>query len=355
LSILLYSGYGKIILHNLPRILMVQPKLCEWIYLMTHELNEISKLEVFVLMDNISDPFTTSHDGLRWNEFQYQFGVRKQKEMCGASMCRACNGLSLLLKLHTADKTYTLLFDTGPDEGLVVENAKRLGLDLTTVEAIVLSHGHFDHFGGTLSVLNAIGKQNLPVYVHPELFLPRAFTKKEMIKVGDILTAEQIEAHGGKVIADTKPVELFNKSLLITGEVPRNTVYETSNPNENRLRDGKWIKSPDIIDERCLVLNLKGKGICVFTGCGHTGVINAIKHSKTLLNLNKVHLIMGGFHLAGREYANRIDPTIADLKKINPNFIVTGHCTGRQMQSVLTATFAEQHIPYGVGTVFQFQ
>jgi len=323
--------------------------------MLNYELNKIDKLEIFVLMDNVSDPFTASHDGLRWNEFQYQFGVRKQQEMCGAIQCRACNGLSLLLKIYQQDKVHTLLFDTGPDDGLVVENAKRLGINLTEVDAIILSHGHFDHFGGTLSVLNAIGKHDLPIYVHPELFLPRAFQRKDdLIKVSNNLTAELVESHGGRVVESTQPIELFNKSLLITGEVPRNTSYETGNPNENRLVNNQWKKSPDIIDERCIILNLKNKGICVFTGCGHTGVINAIEHSKDLLKTDKVHFIMGGFHLAGKEYVNRISPTIADLERIDPNYIITGHCTGRQAQTELTQVFGDKHIPYGVGTVFRF-
>jgi 7,8-dihydropterin-6-yl-methyl-4-(beta-D-ribofuranosyl)aminobenzene 5'-phosphate synthase len=321
---------------------------------MLPQLREIHQLEIFVLMDNISDPFTASHEGLRWNEAQYQFGIRKQKEMCGANQCRACNGLSLLLRIHTSNKIYTLLFDTGPDDGLVVDNAKRLGVDLTQVDAIVLSHGHFDHYGGTLSVIDAIGKQNLPVYVHPELFLPRAFAKSELIKVSYNLTPEQVEAHGGKVISSTKPISLFDQSVLITGEVPRITSYETGNPNENRLKAGVWTKSPDIIDERCIVLNLKGKGLCVFTGCGHTGVINAITHCQDLLQQDKVHIIMGGFHLAGKEYEKRVHPTVSDLQKINPDYIVTGHCTGRLAQATLTSTFPEQHIPYSVGTVFKF-
>lgn len=319
-----------------------------------HTLNPVDNLEIFVLMDNISDPFTASHEGMRWNEFQYQFGVRKQEAMCGADMCRACNGLSLLLRIQRGNQTHTLLFDTGPDQGLAVENAGRLGLDLREVEAIVLSHGHFDHFGGTLSVLDAIGKRDLPVYVHPELFLPRAFVKKKMIRVSDILTAEQVSAHGGKVLEDRHPVTLFDNTVLISGEVPRNTAYETGNYSENRLVNGEWKKSPDIIDERCLILNLRDKGLCVLTGCGHTGVINAMQHAKQLLNMDKVHFVMGGFHLAGGEYDNRIDPTVTDMRKINPDYIITGHCTGRRAQTELATAFADRHIPYGVGTVFKF-
>lgn len=150
---------------------------------MPYELRPVDKIEIIALMDNVSDPFTKSHNGMRYNEFQYRFGINQKKDMCGADFCRACNGLSLLIKLHVDGNIHTLLFDTGPDDHLVVDNAKRMQVDLTEVEAIVLSHGHFDHYGGVLSVLDAIDKKDLPVYTHPELFLPRAFQKNELIKV----------------------------------------------------------------------------------------------------------------------------------------------------------------------------
>lgn len=320
-----------------------------------YNLTEIDKLEIHVLMDNISDPFTKSHDGLKWNEFQYQYEERKLEHMCGSDMCRACDGLSLLITVYRNDQKFTLLFDTGPDEGLAVDNAKRLGLDLTQVDGIVLSHGHFDHFGGTLSVLDAVGKPNLPVYVHPEVFLPRAFDRGTLIKVTSNLTAADIEKHNGQVIANRNPTLLFDGSVFISGEIERKTAYETGSPSECRYSDGKWVKSPEVIDERCLIFNLKNQGLCIITGCGHTGVINAIEYAKDRTHLKNIHLIMGGFHLAGNVFANRIDPTVSDLLKINPDYIVTGHCTGRKAQTELSKAFEDKHIPYGVGTLFRFK
>ncbi len=96
----------------------------------------------------MSDPFTENDQGIYWNESQYRYTVRKQKQRCGKDYCYACNGLSLFIRAHADDKTYTILFDTGPDAGLIVENAYRLGIDLKEVNALVLSHGHFDHYGG---------------------------------------------------------------------------------------------------------------------------------------------------------------------------------------------------------------
>lgn len=318
-------------------------------------LKEISNLEVFVLVDNISDPFTQNDQGIYWNESQYRHGLRKYTTLCGADYCRACNGMSLFIRIKNQDqKTTTLLFDTGPDAGLAVDNAKKLGLDLKTVDAIVLSHGHFDHYGGTLSVLDAIGKSDLPVYVHPELFLPRAFGYQELVYVSDILTAEKVEQHGGRVVSSNQPMRILDDLVLLSGEVPRTTSYETGMPHEYKLKGDEWQREPDVIDERCIIFNLKNKGLCVITGCGHTGIVNATLHSMQLLDQTKVHFVMGGFHLAGAKFQDRITPTIHDLKQINPDYIITGHCTGRKTQSSLTEVFDNRHIPYGVGAYFKF-
>jgi 7,8-dihydropterin-6-yl-methyl-4-(beta-D-ribofuranosyl)aminobenzene 5'-phosphate synthase len=318
-------------------------------------LNEINKIEIFVLVDNISDPFTQNDQGIYWNESQYRHGIRKHNTMCGADYCRACNGMSLLIQIKTHDQTSTLLFDTGPDAGLAVDNAKKLGVDLTQVDAIVLSHGHFDHYGGTISVLDAIGKHNLPVYVHPELFLPRAFGYDERVYVSDILTAAEIEKHGGRVVSSDQPISILDGIALISGEVPRTTSYEKGMPHEYKLKNENWECEPEVIDERCVIFNFKNKGLCVITGCGHTGIVNATLHSMQLLNSTNVHFVMGGFHLAGAKFQNRIDPTINDLKQINPDFIITGHCTGRKTQASLSEVFDNRHIPYGVGAYFKFE
>jgi 7,8-dihydropterin-6-yl-methyl-4-(beta-D-ribofuranosyl)aminobenzene 5'-phosphate synthase len=319
------------------------------------KLQEIERLEVIALMDNVSDPFTKSHPSMRWNESQYRESVLNKTTFCGADFCRACNGLSLFMRFQINGKSHAILFDAGPDDNLVVDNAKRMGVDLTEVEAIILSHGHFDHYGGILSVLDAIGRKNIPIHTHPDLFIPRAFGKDALMKCSYNLTNADIENHGGIICESTSPTMLFADSVLISGEVPRNTVYETGSPAECRKQNGNWEPSPDVIDERTLIFNLKNKGLCVFTACGHTGVVNATKHAKHLTKKESIHFVMGGFHLAPPEVKERISPTIEDLVTIDPNFIITGHCTGALAQAKLTETFAKRHIPYGVGTVFDFK
>lgn len=318
------------------------------------QLKEIDSLEVFVLMDNVSDPFTKNDLGIYWNESQYRFGVRGQREVCGADYCRACNGLSLFIRIKTTTNAFTLLFDTGPDAGLAVENAKKLGLDLNEVEAIVLSHGHFDHYGGTLSVLDAIGKKGLPVYSHPDLFTPRAFGKEQnKVVVSFNLTANLVAQHGGRVVETAEPLAILDGFAMVSGEVPRVTSYEQGFPGEYKLKENHWQCAPNVVDERCLIFNVKDKGLCVITGCGHTGIVNAAKYATELLNIDKVYAVIGGFHLAGSDFADRITPTIKDLQNIDPQLLITGHCTGRHTQAELSKVFENRHIPYGVGSVFK--
>jgi len=102
---------------------------------MVYPLKSVDKLEVIALMDNVSDPFTQSHPNMRWNESQYRASVLNREEFCGADFCRACNGLSLLIKMHIDNEVKTLLFDAGPDDDLAVDNAKRLNIDLTQVDS----------------------------------------------------------------------------------------------------------------------------------------------------------------------------------------------------------------------------
>lgn len=317
-------------------------------------LKEVDKIEIFVLMDNLSDPFTVSHPGMRLNECQYQFEERSCTHESGKNFCRACLGLSLFIRIHANQKSFNILFDTGPDDGLAVENAKRLGINLQEVDAVVLSHGHFDHISGLPTCLKAIGKR-VPVYCHEDVFAPKASRTKDgrMITCSS-LSKENIEKIGGDIVQSNDVRLFFDNHVLLTGEISRSTDYELGVPGELRWKNEQWIDWSLMRDEQALILKLKGKGLCVFTGCGHPGVINTLKYAKSLTGEEMIHVIMGGYHLAGPSFEKRISQTVNDLKELDPDYMITGHCTGFKAQVSLTEKFGDRHIPYGVGTVFRF-
>lgn len=316
-------------------------------------LNEVDHIEVIALMDNQSDPFSVSHPGMKWNESQYQYDERACRIDSGKSLCRACLGLSLFIRVKSGDDCFSLLFDTGPDDGLEVENAARLGVDLSTVDAVFLSHGHFDHISGIASCLSAIGKPT-PVFCHPDVFVPRASRLDDgELVVSTVIHEQDVKAAGGTLFKMNSPELLFGGRILLSGEIPRITEYETGNPDEMKWVDDGWQNAPHIIDEQAVVLKLKGKGLCLFTGCGHPGVVNTLKHAQELAG-QKIHLLMGGYHLVGADSTSRINATVRDLELISPDHLATGHCTGFKAQYKLTEQFGDRHIPYGVGTVFRF-
>ena len=318
-------------------------------------LKEVDSVEIFVLVDNVSDPFTVNDSGVYWNESQFRSKILNIQKYGGQDCCRACNGLSLLFRFSINNQITTLLFDTGPSKDLAVTNARRMGIDLSEVDTIMISHGHFDHFGGINSILDEIHKVDIPIYAHPEVFIETAYgDTQQLTYTKDLLIRDEIVQRGGKIVETTQPTLVLNDAIVISGEVPRVTSYEKGLPDEYKYIDSKWHQAPDVIDEQCIYFNLKNAGTCIITGCGHTGIVNAVKHADKIVNSDNIFLLMGGFHLAGPSFMERVHPTIEDIKLINPDYIITGHCTGRYTQAEFSKVFSKRHIPYAVGARFKF-
>jgi 7,8-dihydropterin-6-yl-methyl-4-(beta-D-ribofuranosyl)aminobenzene 5'-phosphate synthase len=148
--------------------------------------------------------------------------------------------------------------------------------------------------------------------------------------------------------------------LLITGEIPRVTNYErgfpiqyTENPHDNEkdLRPDPLVK-----DDQAIVANVRNKGLVILTACGHSGIINTINYAKKVTSINKIYAVMGGFHLTadGGIYEQAIEPTIKELEKADPDYIVPCHCTGWKATNRIIETFPEKFMQSSVGTTFKF-
>jgi 7,8-dihydropterin-6-yl-methyl-4-(beta-D-ribofuranosyl)aminobenzene 5'-phosphate synthase len=247
-------------------------------------LAPVDRLEVLILVDNVTDnlssapSFVEPEMGRLWRR-----GLRLWS---GNSISYAAHGLSCLLTAYRGDQTHTMLFDTGPDEAVFQRNVERLGVEMGRIEAMMLSHGHWDHGGGMLRALDLIslgnGGRDVPTYMHPGMFGSRAlkFPDGTMRTFADIATVHELTQHGADVVSTTEPQTILDDMFHVSGEIPRVTSYERGMPGQHRQsEDGQsWKPDPLVLDERFLAVNAKDKGLVVFTACSHAGVVNVMTH-----------------------------------------------------------------------------
>ena len=200
----------------------------------------------------------------------------------------------------------TILFDTGGNGNILLENMEKLGIDPGDIDIIVLSHIHSDHVGGLLKFLKV--NHNVTVY------LPKSFP--------DVFKWE-IKKYGAKVVEVQEPLKIFD-GVYSTGEM------------------GVWIK------EQSLLIRT-GRGIIVITGCAHPGIVNIVKRAKELLG-NDVLLVVGGFHLIGNSEQS-IREIISNLKDLGVKYVAPCHCSGDLARKLFKEEYKERYVNAGVGKV----
>jgi 7,8-dihydropterin-6-yl-methyl-4-(beta-D-ribofuranosyl)aminobenzene 5'-phosphate synthase len=263
------------------------------------------------------------------------------------------HGFSALVSVRRGERTHTLLFDTGVSPGGMADNMERLALDAADIETVVLSHGHFDHAGGFEGLARLRGRTGLPLTLHPLVW-----TRRRVAVPGrppwdlPTLRRSSLEAEGFEVIERRQPSLLLDDSVLITGEVDRTTDFEQGMPYHEAQRDGRWEPDPLILDDQALVVHVRGRGLVVLTGCGHAGAVNIARHAMRLTGVDRLHGLLGGFHLTGPGFEPIIEPTVDALTHLAPDVIVPAHCTGWRAQHRLAAALPEAFVPNAVGTSF---
>ena len=202
------------------------------------------------------------------------------------------HGLSMLIE-NGNDK---ILFDTGQTNTLI-HNSRFLGIDLTKINKVVLSHGHFDHTGGLFELLKI--NKNIEIYAHPDIFYPPKYVirRGNEIYIGPPVKKEELEKEGIKVNLSKEPMKI-NDYIMTTGEVPRKTDFEEIE-KELLIREGNELKKDPLLDDLSLILKTD-KGIVVLLGCAHSGVINILNYVKELTEDEKIFGLIGGMHLEGK-------------------------------------------------------
>lgn len=266
---------------------------------------------------------------------------------------RAEHGFAALVEVRKGDAVHRLLFDTGLTPDGCVENLRRLGQDPGDIEVIVCSHGHFDHATGLSGLTNRLGRVNLPVVIHPEFWNRRriAIPGAEPFEL-PTTSRRALEGAGFDIVENRQPSFLFDRSILITGEVDRTTGFETGFPIHEAERDGTWEPDPLILDDQALIANVAGRGLVVLTGCGHAGIINTVRYAQRLTGVERIHCVMGGFHLSGPLFEPVIGPTIDAFEDLSPDVVVPAHCTGWRATHALARRLEHAFIQNSVGTRF---
>jgi 7,8-dihydropterin-6-yl-methyl-4-(beta-D-ribofuranosyl)aminobenzene 5'-phosphate synthase len=318
----------------------------------------VDRLEFQVLIDNVTDSLSTAPPNvtLEWPALM-RAGMR---QLSGKCQCCANHGLALIVRAFRGTQSHTILFDAGPVEFAVEYNGTRLGVDFGHVDAVVLSHGHWDHAGGLPMALELIGKANgsrpIPCYLHPGMFRQRALPLPGggLLPIREIPSPDELAAKGAAPVVTTEPQLLLDEMFFVSGEIPRVTSYEKGFlGHKRRSEDGQsWEDDPLIMDERFLAAHVKGKGVIVFTACSHAGVVNVLKHAKSSFPSLPLYAITGGFHLSGGN-EKIITESVNDIGNFGLKMICPGHCTGWRALNALVTAYGDSVVaPLAVGKIF---
>lgn len=317
---------------------------------------QASGVRVTVLVENWIDILLPPSEGVRRTGLIHHFD-RKETPL------QAENGFSLLIETFRDGLSSTILFDAGLSPDVICHNLAALHIDPRRIDHIVLSHGHFDHHGGLAGVLPLI-RHPVALALHPDAVHPRY----AVMGSGEIspfynqaLDQKQLEALGARFVfaRDAMPITM---GVITTGEIERTTSFEGPPPSPPppwfgpgifQVKEGKLLVD-EVWDEVGLVVNVENEGLVVITGCGHAGVVNTILQAQRLTGIDKLALVMGGFHLGfpGMPDEARIQ-TVAALGELDIDRVAPMHCSGFKTMADVSAQMPERFLQYAVGTTVQ--
>jgi 7,8-dihydropterin-6-yl-methyl-4-(beta-D-ribofuranosyl)aminobenzene 5'-phosphate synthase len=256
----------------------------------------------------------------------------------------AQHGLSIFLETELGSESMKLLMDTGASSEVMLHNADALHIDLHHLDLISLSHGHYDHTGGLMGILQRLNSK-ICILAHPDIFAPKLKERPILKFIGPPFTRAEAEAAGAIMLEARGPVAIA-PGVMTTGEVPRIEPFEKVEDFWT-IKDGQYCQDK-IPDDQALAINMEGKGLVVITGCAHAGIINTIKHAQKITGVEELYAVIGGFHLMGAD-EKRIEATAKALQPLDPAIVRPGHCTGQKAVCRLQEALGERCRPLTVG------
>jgi 7,8-dihydropterin-6-yl-methyl-4-(beta-D-ribofuranosyl)aminobenzene 5'-phosphate synthase len=330
---------------------------------------EVDRLSVRVVTDSYFHQFEPSG----------KFGdvtVQRYARPSSPNLPRALQsewGLSLHLESARGSETRQTLVDFGFTGDTLNNNLDLLGIDASKLDAMLLTHGHYDHFGGMVGFLTTHKKKlktGLPFYLGgEECFCSRETGPADNPSNFGALDRKAIADAGLRIMFAERPSLLADHGFT-TGFLPQVSFEKPLAPSRMKIgiqpdgigcapeglpteKRSLTIVPDDFQHEQATCFNVKGKGLVIMTSCGHRGIVNSVRGAIKVSGVSKVHAILGGFHLMPMplEY---VRSTVAALKEINPDYLIPMHCTGTTFYELAKQELPGRVLLSSTGTRYTF-
>ena len=317
----------------------------------------LDSVDVAVLTDDVSDNYV-SKTRFAVSEFA-NVVLRGASVISGEALLCANLGFGLRLVSNAGGQRHTMLFDTGPEAAIFIRNCTALGVGFGEIEAIAITHGHWDHMAALPATIDRIIQQGgrVTVHVNPGMFNERAIrlSSGKIVPVANVPLPSELDRRGAIVVDNPEDRLLLDGHFYYSGEIPRVTAFEKGRDDHfcRKNPEARWEPDPLLLDERLLVAKVRGLGLIVFSSCSHAGIVNVCTHVQALFPGVPIHTVMGGLHLGGVMERN-IPDTVEALRPFDIGHIITGHCTGWRALHALANAFGEAVSQSAVGTTYTF-
>jgi 7,8-dihydropterin-6-yl-methyl-4-(beta-D-ribofuranosyl)aminobenzene 5'-phosphate synthase len=308
-------------------------------------LTEVDRVRVTTVVDNYIDVLRQDEKVAR--RFT-AFVARQMPDL------RAEHGLAHYVEVTRGAETTRIAFDFGPSETALTHNFRVLGLDAAAIDALALSHGHWDHWGGLggfLRTYRRTMRKDLTFYGGEDHFLAR-WTQRgaDRVSMGR-LHRDEIERYDVQVESVRAPL-LVADGVLLSGEMHEQEPFEPIPDNLRVERDGAVV-ADSFIGEQTLIAHVKGRGLVVVTSCSHRGIVGICRHAARITGVPKVHAVIGGFHLSGLK-EERVTRVVDAFRDLEVDWVVPQHCTGLEAMATMLHRLPSEVVPSSVGSTFTF-
>jgi 7,8-dihydropterin-6-yl-methyl-4-(beta-D-ribofuranosyl)aminobenzene 5'-phosphate synthase len=308
-------------------------------------LPPVDRISITTVVDNTVDSLRADEKvAKRWSFAR----ARKMPTL------RAEHGLAHWVEVTRGAETSRIAFDWGLTGESYEHNLRELGLDPARLDALALSHGHQDHWGGLPGFLRScrrVMKKALPFYAGQDHFLARYHERSgERVYIGR-LDRDELARQDLDVREVTEPMVL-PEGVALSGEVRETMPFETIPAALRVERDGEVVQDT-FIGEQTLIANVKDRGLVVVTSCSHRGIIGICRHAARVAGVPKIHAVIGGFHLSGLG-EERIAHVVDELRRLGTDWLVPQHCTGMEAFIALGHHLPREMVVSSVGSTFTF-